>query len=570
MLCQDRPARERRGTEFALADMTASPSFAADEPAWARAIELERLGVSGRAVVKLGSKQLALFLHDGTVHACNNRCPHEGYPLVEGALDAGCMLTCHWHNWKFDLKTGANHYGGDELRIYPVKVDDAGVVWVDAREPPAAERARHALGQLDAAMADHDAPRIARELARLERAGTGPEAAVAQAIERSHERLRYGMTHAWAGAEVWLRFRDARDDAAERLACVAEALSHIAYDTLREPVFPFAPQQSPPRWSGVAFLAAVEAQEEGRAASLLLAALDEGLGFAELEPVLAAAALAHYNDFGHALIYLGHLGGLVARLGAGVQRPLLLGWLRMLVYATREDLLPDFRHYAPALGQWPAQPASGGSVPDGVPPDAAAFVGRSVRDTLAATVACASAASPLQLHQALLHAAALHLLRFDERVEQRTDGPVGENVGWLDFTHALTFGHAVRLQCTRQPTLWPQGLLQMALFLGRNTPWLAADDPAMPALRRWAVADPQAFDAQCAARVLDHGLAQYIFPVHLLKTWVAVRDQIALGVAEETAAAMRAAVNRLFAARFKQRHLLRTAQQAAAFVARED
>jgi hypothetical protein len=70
--------------------------------------------------------------------------------------------------------------------------------------------------------------------------------------------------------------------------------------------------------------------------------------------------------------------------------------------------------------------------------------------------------------------------------------------------------------------------------------------------------------------VLDHGLAQYIFPVHLLKTWVAVRDQIALGVAEETAAAMRAAVNRLFAARFKQRHLLRTAQQAAAFVARED
>jgi hypothetical protein len=33
---------------------------------------------------------------------------------------------------------------------------------------------------------------------------------------------------------------------------------------------------------------------------------------------------------------------------------------------------------------------------------------------------------------------------------------------------------------------------------------------------------------------------------------------------------MRAAVRRLFAARFKQRHLLRTAHQAAGFVARED
>ena len=147
---------------------------------------------------------------------------------------------------------------------------------------------------------------------------------------------------------------------------------------------------------------------------------------------------------------------------------------------------------------------------------------------------------------------------------------MADNVGWLDFSHALTFGHAVRLQCTRQPALWPQGLLQMALFVGRNTPYLAADDPAMPALRRWNVADAEAFDAQCTARVLDHGLAQYIFPVHLLKTSVAMRDEIALGVPEATAQALRAAVNRLFGARFKQRHLLRTAHQAVGFVARED
>ena len=193
-----------------------------------------------------------------------------------------------------------------------------------------------------------------------------------------------------------------------------------------------------------------------------------------------------------------------------------------------------------------------------------------MRDTLAATVAAAAGASPLQLHQALLHVAALHLLRFDERVALRVDNPVAENVNWLDFSHALTFGHAVRLQCTGEPALWPEGLLQMALFAGRNTPWLAADDPAMPALRRWAVADAPAFDSQCTARVLDHGLAQYIFPVHLLKTWSAVRDEIAFGVADDTAQALRAAVNRLFSARFKQRHLLRTARQAAGFVARED
>ena len=141
----------------------------------------------------------------------------------------------------------------------------------------------------------------------------------------------------------------------------------------------------------------------------------------------------------------------------------------MLVYATREDLLPDFRHYAAALAQWP-RAAGSDAARAGDAIDIAPFVGRSVRDTLAATVAAAAQVPPLRLHQALLHAAALHLLRFDERVALRIDNPVAENINWLDFSHALTFGHAVRLQCTREPTLWPQGLLQMALFAARNTP----------------------------------------------------------------------------------------------------
>jgi hypothetical protein len=243
----------------------------------------------------------------------------------------------------------------------------------------------------------------------------------------------------------------------------------------------------------------------------------------------------------------------------------------MLVYATREDLLPDFRHYAAALAQWPQAAASD------VRARRRRHRHRPVRRPQrarhpGATVAAAAKASPLALHQALLHAAALHLLRFDERVALRCRQPGG---GERQLARLQPRAH---LRPRRAPAvhprsrqLWPAGLLQMALFAGRNTPWLVADDPAMPALGRWAVADASAFDAQCRARVLDHGLAQYIFPVHLLKTWVAVRDEIALGVADDTAQALRAAVNRLlFGARFKQRHLLRTARQAAGFVARED
>ena len=543
---------------------------------WHSAVALDRLTAAGRVVVRAGGKQLAVFLHEGRVHACNNRCPHEGYPLVEGAVestaDGACVLTCQWHNWKFDLATGANRYGGDALRIYPVKVE-GGVVWVDVRDSPAGERAAHALSQLDAAMADFDAPRIARELARLAKAGVTPEVALVHAVARSHTRLRYGMTHAWAAGEVWLRLRDGLVDETQRLACATEVFAHLAFDTLREPAFPFSAECRP--WNEAEFEAAVETQDEARAAALLNGAAQRGVPFMALEPALSRAALAHFNDFGHALIYLVHLRGLVDRLGSQAQAPLLLGWLRALVFATREDLLPDFRAYAPALAAWPVAASDLADAPaearfTAVDGHAAAFEARSVRATLDAVVAIAANTAPRRIHHGLMQAAAHHLLRFDEGIDQRTDNPVADNVNWLDFTHAITFGHAVRLQCERQPLLWPQGLLQLALFVGRNSGYL---DPAVStdaALQRWAAPDVSAFDANCRATVLDHGLALHILPAHLLKTWAAVRDEIALGVPEATAQALRAAVKRLFAARFKQRHVLRGAHQALGFVAKED
>ena len=324
---------------------------------WTRAADLDRLQPSRPIAVKLHGKHIALFLHQGEVLACNNRCPHEGYPLVEGALDADCVLTCHWHNWKFDLKTGATIYGGDNLRVYPVKVED-GAVWLDTRDPPAAERIERALQHLDQAMAEYDIARIARELARLGAAGAGPELALARAIQGTHARLRDGMTHAYAAADAWLALRDTLAGETERLACAMEALGYIAYDTLREPAYPFTAERAP--WNAEAFAAAVESQDEDGAAALLNGALAQGLHFADLEPALAAAALAHYNDFGHTLIYLMHVRRLIERLGTEVQqvqeleRPLLLAWLRSLILATREDLLPDFRHYADALAAWPA------------------------------------------------------------------------------------------------------------------------------------------------------------------------------------------------------------------------
>src|SRR3546814_2110653 len=52
------------------------------------------------------------------------------------------------------------------------------------------------------------------------------------------------------------------------------------------------------------------------------------------------------------LIYVLKTGELIDRLGPASAEPLLLNLVRSLVYASREDLIPEFRAYGPALAAW--------------------------------------------------------------------------------------------------------------------------------------------------------------------------------------------------------------------------
>ena len=528
---------------------------------WHEALPLQRMHQVSAQVVKLQGKQIAVFMHQGQLHACNNRCPHEGFPLVEGSLDAGCVLTCQWHNWKFDLTSGANLYGGDALRIYPVQVRN-NAVWLNLVDPPAPVRIEQAMLQLEQAMDDLDRPRVARELARVEKAGGTVEAAIARAIIRGHDRLRYGMAHALAGADAWLRLRGELQDPVDRLTCASEALGYMAFEVLREPIWAFDAGRQP--WQPERFLAVIEAQDEAAAVQLLQGAAHAGLGIEDLLPTLTDAALAHYSAFGHSVIFLLHLRRLIARLGDAVMLPLLRAWVRSVVVATREDLLPDFRAYADALARWPTA-AQSVSVNW---PVARAFTALPIKRTLEHVLLVADRphAPVLDL---LTEAAALHLLRFDESVALRVGNLAQDNTNWLDFSHALTFAEALRGLLPPGSSLWPQALLQMALFIGRNTPWLDTQVSAEQALAQWAVADEPAFDLRCRAQVLDHGQGLDIFAVHWLKTWTAVRDSVAGGLSPSARQASLAALNRLFAARFKPHHARRNAHQALAFVARE-
>ena len=108
------------------------------------------------------------------------------------------------------------------------------------------------------------------------------------------------------------------------------------------------------------------------------------------------------------------------------------------------------------------------------------------------------------------------------------------------------------------------------MFVGRNSGYLDPGVAAEAAIREWAVADEAAFHERAIATIVDHGIGLPSFPAHWLKTWSAVRDEVAAGLPDDARVAMLAAVNRLLAVRFKQRHALRTAHQALGFVGKED
>jgi hypothetical protein len=285
----------------------------------------------------------------------------------------------------------------------------------------------------------------------------------------------------------------------------------------------------------------------------------DGLHWPDLEETFVAAALAHYNDFGHSLIYVSKTAELLDLLGPEMEAFLLPALARHLCYTTREDLLPEFRGYARALAGL-AAPAEQDTGPL---PDRTLFP-LSTLEALAWVVRHIGGHRPEALYDALLEALALNLLHFDTSYQAAFDRPVSQNVGWLHLTHGLTFANAARGLCTRHPQFWGAALLQMACFLGRNRPYLglALDATA------WRVPDAAAFLAATQEGLLDHGLDEPIYAAHLVKTTAAVAAELP-GASPSCRDALLAGLNRFLHSPLKQKHVRRLARQAIGLVQRD-
>jgi 3-phenylpropionate/trans-cinnamate dioxygenase ferredoxin component len=74
-------------------------------------------------VIEAEGRTLAVFNCDGAFYAIENTCLHRGGPLGEGDLD-GTIVTCPWHGWQWDVRTGANAANPTvKVGAFPVQVE---------------------------------------------------------------------------------------------------------------------------------------------------------------------------------------------------------------------------------------------------------------------------------------------------------------------------------------------------------------------------------------------------------------------------------------------------------------
>ena len=91
---------------------------------WQPLVAASEIPIGAGRELTVGDRIIAVFHSDQGFHAIDGICPHAGGPIAEGTL-RGCIVTCPWHGWQFDVSTG-KHCLSDQIRqaTYPVRVAD--------------------------------------------------------------------------------------------------------------------------------------------------------------------------------------------------------------------------------------------------------------------------------------------------------------------------------------------------------------------------------------------------------------------------------------------------------------
>ena len=549
-------------------------------------LPLSELPIGQARLVHADGRRIALFRLDAErVYAVDNACPHEGYPLVQGDL-SGCVLTCVWHNYKFDLRDGSCLMGEEDVESFPVRVE-GGLVHVEVPPPDPEAIAARAWTSLRAGLVEEQPGRMARDVARLLLAGVAPERVALEAALHDAAHARYGTTHALPVAADVLRYLPDHPGVDATLPLM-QALELASRSNVRRPRR-LRPEPEVPsvRDVGAELRRRVEAEDAAGAEALFRGALAAGAEPAEVQGWLFDLCADHFLDFGHALIYVVKAFDLLQR-ASWEHADLLLGSLVFrIVNGTREDLLPDWAGWRQRMERVDRVLPELFERVALQPPD---WSPRRFHDLLlsgapkaafaALEEALAAGVPVMDLVDALSLAAQERMLRLD--LGHETDRE-NQN-GWLDVSHIVTFTNAVRHAVDRWRDPRVLRLLFQALrFVNhhrlldgpvpRVRPRPSGVDEVLAAVRAGAVDEALDRAAGCGDREslwtaltelpLDDVAVRPIFTAHLIKNAVAAREEER---ALEGDPRPLLALVRFLAAPKDQRRLRRRVHEAIGFV----
>jgi nitrite reductase/ring-hydroxylating ferredoxin subunit len=262
----------------------------------------------GCVQVSGGGHGIAVFAHEGHFYAVDNRCPHMGFPLSRGTVHDG-LLTCHWHHARFDLEGGGTlDPFADNVRTFPVQVENGSVYVVMDQRTDQDERTAYWTGRLEEGLEHSLEFVLAKSMIALLGSGMDPRDIV-RTIGRYGLQYRergWGMGMTILTAIGWLLPELNVED---RALALFHGGIHVADDTRgSSPRFDLEPLPSTDVAAErleVWFRRAVEVRDEDGAERVLQTAIANNASPTVLATMLFAAATDHvYLDAGHVLDFV--------------------------------------------------------------------------------------------------------------------------------------------------------------------------------------------------------------------------------------------------------------------------
>ncbi len=307
---------------------------------------IDELKSGGSRVVTGGGHAIAVFHHDGRVYAVDNRCPHMGFPLDRGSVKDG-ILTCHWHNARFDLASGGTFNPfADDVRSFPVTVVD-GQVWVDP-QPAQRDETQHWSARLRDGMEHNIRLVTAKSVLGLHAAGADYRVPLRIGAD-------FGTTYTAAGwgAAMTILTSTAnilpRLDADDRPVALYQGLLHVARECAGRPprfvVEPLPTGETRPEVFKQWFRDFIDVRAEDAAERCLRTAIELGLPSRHIADMIFAASTDHiYLDAGHTLDFANKAFELLDHIGWGHASQTLTSLVHGMARARRSHELSAWRH----------------------------------------------------------------------------------------------------------------------------------------------------------------------------------------------------------------------------------